>query len=51
MSPSSVPEPSSKPESQTGLPAPPQMPLPEIPQPWLVMSCSFSMASHMLALA
>ncbi|TWW63749.1 Actin filament-associated protein 1 110 kDa actin filament-associated protein [Takifugu flavidus] len=29
-------EPSFKPETPSGLPAPPQMPLPEIPQPWLV---------------
>ncbi|KAM9717930.1 actin filament-associated protein 1 isoform 2-T2 [Menidia menidia] len=28
-------EPSFKPEIQSGLPAPPQMPLPEIPHPWL----------------
>uniref|UniRef100_H2THL1 Actin filament-associated protein 1 n=1 Tax=Takifugu rubripes TaxID=31033 RepID=H2THL1_TAKRU len=28
-------EPSFKPETPSGLPAPPQMPLPEIPQPWL----------------
>lgn len=27
-----------KPETPNSLPAPPQMPLPEIPQPWLVSS-------------
>lgn len=36
VSPPSVPELSSKAEIQAGPPAPPQMPLPEIPQPWLV---------------
>lgn len=32
----SSPEPSFKSEIHSGLPAPPQMPLPEIPHPWLV---------------
>lgn len=28
-------------ETPNSLPAPPQMPLPEIPQPWLVSACSY----------
>lgn len=40
-----IAEPSCKTEIHTSLPAPPQMPLPEIPHPWMVRRASYHLKS------